>query len=138
MTSLSWTLTKLDWLFASEGDASGAMRLVADDQVEFGQPMLGLGVGNDRDRLVGREDHTYSAACQMRLYGRGQLVGFRGGRKGQVGDFYLSHVEARFVGAFRPVYRSTRQTPLSAGLLSAHHSGTVCAISARDGTSNRT
>ena len=67
--------------------ARGAVRLVADNQIELPYPVLLLGLGNDIDRLVGGEDHC---AARIAFGPRGhhltQALGVGRGREGQIVD----------------------------------------------------
>jgi len=68
-----------------QGDAGGAVGLVADDQVEVGHP-LALGAGDDVDRLVGGEDDGELVVLGALADLRGQGLGVRGRGVDQVVD----------------------------------------------------
>ena len=84
-------LDEIRLVLAREGHAGRAVGLVADDQVEVGQAMLGLGVGDHRDRLVGGEHHAHRALVR-RGHGGCQLAGIRGCGECEIGDFEFRHV----------------------------------------------
>jgi len=67
----------------SQSNAGGAVRLVADDQVEVRHP-LALGAGDDVDRLVGGKDDGELVVLGPLADLRGQGLGVRGRRVDQV------------------------------------------------------
>ena len=68
--------------------AGGAVRLVADDQVERAQPLL-LSAGDHVQRLVGREHHRHRIGHGPRRHARDQVVRAGGGWKREVVDAHV-------------------------------------------------
>lgn len=93
-------------IFASEGNAGRAMRVVEDNQVEVGQVVFRLRFLDHGNCLVRRENDADAAV--RGVDSQRQLVRFRGGRKGQVSDFDLGDVDG--ARPYRGTWVLARQT----------------------------
>lgn len=66
-----------------EGGTRGAVGFVANDQVEFTQAMLVLGIPNDFDGVIGTEDDRHVIVVVARADALRQRLGIGGRRKAQ-------------------------------------------------------
>jgi hypothetical protein len=80
---LLWTFTKVGRVFARQGQAGGAVCLVADDKVEIAKPCA-LGIGQHLDRLIGRENDDAAILGSDALRPGCQFAGVGCGRIGQI------------------------------------------------------
>jgi hypothetical protein len=120
-----------------EGGAGGAVRLVADDEVEGREPVQVLGAADDLDAVVGGEDDADVVGIVALGDLAGEAAGIGGGRVAQL----VAKVSTMSSSALRflPTSLSEQTAKLCSGMrLSCVHSVSVCDNSDRLGTRNST
>ena len=84
-------LDKVGFGLPFHGCPRGAVRLITDDQIKGGEPMVGLRLGNHLDRLVGGKDNLHLFRRGPRTPCR-QFARIGVGRNDQIVDFDLCHI----------------------------------------------